>query len=155
MGRVKEEVGAVGDSTAVLAAKHAITEALYRYCVAVDRIDETTWWQVWHHDATAHYENIFDGPATGLMTWIFETHRSCEATSHQVSNVLIDVEGQSATSESYVTACIRSGGSIVIGRGRYSDSWSNRDGAWRIDERAYRNDIMQVTSVAATDNTGL
>jgi hypothetical protein len=145
----------VGDTPAVLAAKHAITEALYRYCVAVDRIDEITWWQVWHHDATAHYENIFDGPATSLMTWIFETHRSCEATSHQVSNVLIDVEGQSATSESYVTACIRSGSGIVLARGRYIDSWSNRDGVWRIDERVYRNDIMQVTPVVATDNTGL
>ena len=141
------------DTTAVLPAKHAITEALYRYCVAVDRIDEATWWQVWHHDATAHYENIFDGSAKGLMTWIFETHRSCEATSHQVSNVLIDVDGPAATSESYVTACIRSGDSVVVARGRYIDSWSSRNGVWRIDERRYRNDIMQVTAFTAVDGT--
>jgi hypothetical protein len=136
----------VGDATTVLAAKHDITEALYRYCVAVDRIDEASWWRVWHHEATAHYENIFDGPVTGLMTWIFDIHRSCEATSHQVSNVLIDVDGQAARSESYVTACIQSSGSVVVAQGRYLDSWSSRDGVWRNDERTYRNDIMQVTS---------
>lgn len=135
----------MGDTMTVLAVKHDITEALYRYCVAVDRIDEATWWQVWHRDATAHYENIFDGPVTRLMTWIFDTHRSCDATSHQVSNVLIDLDGRAARSESYVTACIQSSGSFVVARGRYLDSWSSRDGVWRIDERTYRNDIMQVT----------
>ena len=141
------------DTTAVLPAKQAITEALYRYCVAVDRIDEATWWQVWHHDAIAHYEDIFDGSAKSLMTWNFETHRSCEATSHQVSNVLIDVDGSAATSESYVTACIRSGDSVVVARGRYLDSWSSRDEVWRIDERSYRNDIMQVTAFTAGDGS--
>ncbi len=141
----------MSNAIADLIAKEAISEALHRYCVAVDRIDEATWWQVWHRDAIAHYEEIFDGPAEGLMAWIFETHRSCEATSHQLSNVLIDLAGQAATSESYVTACIRAGGSDVVARGRYLDSWSIRDGAWRIDERRYRNDILQVSPVTSTE----
>jgi hypothetical protein len=88
----EEGIGAMSDimsnAMADLVAKGAITEALHRYCVAVDRIDEATWWHVWHRDAIAHYEEIFDGPAASLMAWIFETHRSCEATSHQLSNVL-------------------------------------------------------------------
>ena len=137
----------MSDAIAHLVAKEAITEALHRYCVAVDRIDEATWWHVWHGDAIAHYEEIFDGSAASLMAWIFETHRSCEATSHQLSNVLIDVAGQTATSESYVTACIRAGGADVVARGRYLDSWSDRNGGWRIDERRYRNDILQVIPV--------
>ena len=86
----------MSDAMAGLVAKEAITESLHRYCVAVDRIDEATWWHVWHHDAIAHYEEIFDGSAASLMAWIFETHRSCDATSHQLSNVLIDVVGQTA-----------------------------------------------------------
>jgi hypothetical protein len=138
------------DAMAVLVAKEAITEALHRYCVAVDRIDEETWWQVWHHHATAHYEEIFEGSAAGLMAWIFETHRACDATSHQLSNVLIEVAGETATSESYVTACVRAGGTDVVARGRYFDSWSNRDGRWRIDGRRYRNDIMQMIPVTTT-----
>lgn len=138
------------DPMAGLAAKQAITEGLYRYCVAVDRLDEESWWQVWHRDARAHYEEIFDGPAADLMTWIFETHRSCEATSHQVSNVLIDADGPVARSESYVTACVRAGGNDIVARGRYLDVWSSRQGAWRIEERSYRSDIIQVIPVTAT-----
>jgi hypothetical protein len=145
----------VDDTTTILAAKHDITEALFRYCVAVDRIDEVSWWRVWHREATAHYEDIFDGPSAELMRWIFDTHRSCEATSHQVANVLIDVEGPTARSESYVTACLRLHGSVVVARGRYLDSWSSRDGVWRIDERTYRNDIMQMTPATAGDGTAL
>lgn len=154
-GCSEEGIGAMSeimsDAMADLVAKEAITEALHRYCVAVDRIDEATWWHVWHRDATAHYEEIFDGSAASLMAWIFETHRSCDATSHQLSNVLIDVAGLTATSESYVTACIRAGGTDVVARGRYFDSWSNRDGAWRIDERRYRNDILQVIPATTTE----
>jgi hypothetical protein len=140
----------MSETVAALVVKEAITEVLHRYCVAVDRIDEATWWQVWHRDATAHYEEIFDGPAADLMEWIFETHRSCEATSHQLSNVLIDVTGQTATSESYVTACVRIAGTDVVARGRYFDSWSNREGSWRINERRYRNDILQMIPVPKT-----
>jgi hypothetical protein len=144
----------MSDAVADLVARQAITEALYRYCVAVDRLDEATWWQVWHRDARARYEEIFDGPASGLMAWIFETHRSCEATSHQLSNVLIDVAGHTATSESYVTACVRAGGTDVVARGRYLDSWSNRDGVSRIDERRHQNDVLQVIPVTTIGETG-
>ena len=141
----------LSDAMADLVAKAAITEALHRYCVAVDRIDEATWWQAWHRDARAHYEEIFDGSAASLMAWIFETHRSCEATSHQLSNVLIELDGQTATSESYVTACIRAGGTDVVARGRYFDTWSNRDGGWRIDERRYRSDVLQMIPVTTIE----
>jgi hypothetical protein len=141
----------MSDAFADLVAKQAIMEALHRYCVAVDRIDEATWWQVWHRDAIAHYEEIFDGPAASLMAWIFETHRSCDATSHQLSNALIDVAGEAATSQSYVTACVRAGGTDIVARGRYLDAWTNRDGVWRIEERRYRNDILQMFPVTTTE----
>jgi hypothetical protein len=57
----------MSDAIADLVTKGAITDALHHYCVAIDRIDEATWWQVWHRDAAAHYEGIrwpghgFDG----------------------------------------------------------------------------------------------
>jgi hypothetical protein len=38
-----------------------------------------------------------------------------------------------------------------VARGRYLDSWPNRDGAWRIDERRHRNDILQMIPVPTTD----
>jgi hypothetical protein len=130
---------------AELIAKQSITEALHRYCVSVDRIDEALWRQVWHPDATALYEEMFEGTAEDLMSWIFDAHRACERTSHQIANVLIALDGESATSESYLNACVRANGNDVVLWGRYLDSWSTRDGGktWRIELRRYQGDIMQ------------
>lgn len=130
------------------AAKQAITEVLYRYCHAVDRIDSGLASGIWHPDGVAHYEDIFDGTGTALLEFVFEQHRKADATSHQLANVLIDVQGERATSESYVTACIRTGGHDITVRGRYSDRWSRRSGQWAMDERRYRHDIVQVSTAS-------
>jgi hypothetical protein len=132
------------ESLETYAAKQAITEVLFRYCHAVDRIDCDLASRIWHPDGVAHDEDVFEGTGTGLMEFVFEQHRKADATSHQLANVLIEVQGDRATSESYVTACIRSGGYDITVRGRYSDRWSCRSGRWRIDERRYRHDIVQL-----------
>jgi hypothetical protein len=126
------------------AAKQAITEVLFRYCHAVDRLDGDLASRIWHPDGVAHYEDVFEGTGTELMEFVFEQHRKADATSHQLANVLIEIQGDRATSESYVTACIRSGGYDITVRGRYSDRWSCRSGQWGIDERRYRHDIVQL-----------
>jgi SnoaL-like domain len=141
---VTEELG-------TLLAKQAITEVLYRYCHAVDRIDPELGAAIWHEDGLAHYEGIFEGTGAGFIDFVFEQHRNCDATSHQLTNMLIEVDGERAGSESYVTACIRSSGVDVVVRGRYLDSWSRRQGRWRIDERRYTTDIMQITPVGGQE----
>jgi SnoaL-like domain len=135
------------DALARMQAKQEILEGLYRYCHAVDRIDPSLLATVWHTGALAHYEGFFDGPAGECMERVLESHRACEATSHQVTNALIEVAGDSATSQCYVMACVRSGPVDVVVRGRYSDRWSRRDGAWRIDERTYTQDVMELIPV--------
>jgi len=135
------------DSLEVLAAKQAITEVLYRYCHAVDRIDPALGSKIWHPDGLAHYEGIFEGTGQDFMEFVLQSHRGTEATSHQLANVLIDVAGDTATSESYVTACVRAGGTDIVVRGRYADTWSFRVGEWRIDERRYRHDIIQMLPI--------
>jgi hypothetical protein len=131
-----------------LAAKQAITEVLYRYCHAVDRIDPELGSRLWHQDGLAHYEGIFEGTGAGFIDFVFQQHRNCDATSHQLTNMLIEVDGERATSESYVTACVRAGKIDVVVRGRYMDTWSRRAGEWRIDERTYRHDIVQTIPVS-------
>jgi hypothetical protein len=138
----------MSDQLDTLLAKQAITEVLYRYCHAVDRIDPELGAQIWHEDGLAHYEDIFEGTGAGFIDFVFEQHRTCDATSHQLTNVLVEVDGDRAQSESYVTACIRTLGIDIVVRGRYIDTWSCRAGNWRIDERRYINDIMQVVPVA-------
>ena len=130
-----------------LSAKQAITEVLYRYCHAVDRIDPELGSRIWHEDGLAHYEGIFEGTGADCMASIFEQHKKCDATSHQLTNMLIEVDDDRATSESYVTACVRAGDIDVVVRGRYMDAWSRRAGEWRIDDRRYRHDVMQIIPV--------
>jgi SnoaL-like domain len=135
----------VPDTLETLIAKQAITEVLYRYCYSMDRIDPELGRQIWHPDGLAHYgEAIFDGPASEYLDQVFAAHRKADATSHQLSNITITVDGEQATSESYVHACIRTRGQDVIVRGRYLDMWSRRQGEWRIDERRYENDLTQI-----------
>jgi hypothetical protein len=140
----------MSDGLDTLLAKQDITEVLYRYCHAVDRIDPDLGGQIWHEDGMAFYDEIFEGTGAGFMDFVFEQHRNCDVTSHQLTNILIEVDGDRADSESYVTACIRAVGVDVIVRGRYIDTWSCRAGKWRIDERRYTNDIMQILPAGDT-----
>jgi hypothetical protein len=131
------------DMMARMQAEQEILDGLYRYCYGVDLIDPSLLARVWHPDARAHYDGFFDGPADECMKRVLESHRACEVTSHQVTNALIEVDGDRAMSQSYITASVRAGSVDVVVRGRYSDRWSKRNGQWRIDDRTYTQDMMQ------------
>jgi SnoaL-like domain len=135
------------EALAQMQAKQEILEGLYRYCYAVDRIDPSLLAEVWHPGALAHYEGFFDGPAGECMQRVLDSHRACAATSHQVTNAIIEIDGEKATSQCYVTACVRAGPADVVVRGRYIDRWSRRGGQWRIEERTYTQDLMETIPV--------
>jgi hypothetical protein len=135
------------EALAQIQAKQEILEGLYRYCYAVDRIDPSLLAEVWHPGALAHYEGFFDGPAGECMERVLDSHRACAATSHQVTNAMIEVDGEKGTSQCYVTACVRAGPADVVVRGRYLDRWSRRGGQWRIEERTYTQDLMETIPV--------
>lgn len=123
-----------------LADKFAITEQLYRYCRSVDRLDVPLGHSVFHADATADYGPTgYRGTGHGAIDWICAAHRQLLAHSHQVSNIVIEVKGDRAGSEAYVTATLRmerEGRMMQMEIwARYCDRWSRRDGTWRIDHR--------------------
>lgn len=143
-----------GDRSAASEAKQEITEALYRYCHAVDRDDRQTALAVWHPDGTADYgADLYQGPAGGLIDWLWETHAATSARSHQVTNVLIDVDVDAGTarSEAYVTVALRHAegsrgeADVSVARARYLDEWSHRDERWAIDHRRL---VIDMTSPA-------
>jgi hypothetical protein len=141
----------MADLVELLSAKQAITDVLYRYCYAVDRRDPELGAQIWHPGGLAHYGNdIFDGTAEDYIEQVFEQHALTDVTSHQLTNVAITVDGDRATSESYVTASIRVGTKDIVVRGRYADTWSRRAGEWRIDERWFHHDLTQIIPVDET-----
>ena len=117
----------------------AIIEQIYRYCRSVDRLDVPLGHAVFHADSYADFGASYKGPGRGWIDFICQEHRKFLHHSHQVTNIVIEIDGDRAGSESYVTAKLRSRqGERVIQHefwARYVDAWSRRDGHWAIDRR--------------------
>src|SRR5262245_65246648 len=99
-----------GTAVDELVAKQAITEVIYTYCRALDRMDWDLAHTVWHADGTADYgANMFQGTGAGFLEWVWTQHEGMMGHSHQITNVLVDVDidGDRAASEAYVAAARR------------------------------------------------
>ena len=131
--------------------KLKITELLYRYCRAVDRIDRELGYTIWHDDAEADYGTIFRGSGRGVIDHICDSGLRGVVHSHQVTNIIIDLDGDEARSEAYVTSrtVLADGDELkqVATRGRYLDHWSRRAGRWGIEKRFFVGDIMEIRPV--------
>jgi hypothetical protein len=134
-----------------VADRQAITELLYRYCRAMDRIDAELGYTIWHEGATADYDGYYKGTGRGFIDKACETHRRVLAHSHQVTNIIIELDGDRAASESYVTANLRMKRGEQVKQltvwGRYLDQWSRRDGRWGIDRRVQVHDLDEMREV--------
>lgn len=132
--------------------RQAITELLHRYCRAMDRVDHELGYSIWHEGAEADYGAIFKGSGREFIDWVCEGHlRQRLAHSHQVTAINMALDGDTAGTEAYVTAALRSrDGDRLIQmtvRGRYVDSWERRDGRWGIVKRVYVHDFDEVRDV--------
>ena len=139
-----------------LADKQAITEVLYRYCRGLDRMDADMARSVWHPGGVADYRPIFQGTGDEFVEWVWQAHAAMERHSHQITNVLIEVDGDIAASEAYVTVALRTlpsdGKAVEIeARGRYLDRWSRRDGRWAIESRRFVEDLQRAHDAAPID----
>jgi SnoaL-like domain len=135
-----------------LADRQAITDLIHRYCRAVDRLDVRLGRSIWHEDGYADYgTDYYQGPGKGVIDRICENHLATLHHSHQVSNVLIDLDGDRAGSEAYCTASLR----VMQGEtlmqitvwSRYIDSWSRRKGRWGLDRRVAVRDFDEIREV--------
>ena len=84
-----------------------ITDQIYRYCRAMDRIDHELGYSIWHEDGTADYGHNFQGTGRAFIDHVCQQHAGLQQHSHQVSNIIIDLDGDTAGSEAYVTATLR------------------------------------------------
>ena len=141
-----------------LVAKHAITEVIYTYCRALDRMDWDLALTVWHADGTADYgANMYQGTGAGFVEWVWTQHAGMMGHSHQITNVLVEVDGDRGASEAYVTAALRLESDAnaqaveIVSRGRYVDTWSRRDGRWAIDHRRFVEDFTSTYPVSAME----
>ncbi|MTD55661.1 nuclear transport factor 2 family protein [Amycolatopsis pithecellobii] len=140
---------AAADPSYVLEAKQAITEVLHKYCEAADQADPSLAAEVWHPDAVVNYEGTFEGTAKDFMEWVGARQRSNKAMVHYVMNAVVEVDGERATSRSYVFGYVHTADDRHnISSGRFSDVWVRFDGAWRIVERRHRRDVFLTLPVA-------
>jgi hypothetical protein len=129
-------------AVAELLSKQAITEALHRYCRAMDRMDNDLGKSVFHPDAPADYGGMYTGTGHGFIEFVYGAHAGMLLHQHQLGNILLGGAGDRAASESYVTVSFRrkdEAGAVVGMRscGRYLDQWERRGGRWAISNRLY------------------
>jgi len=122
-----------------LLAKQEIYEVLVTYCRGVDRLDEDLVRSIYHPDG---YDDrgYWRGPGWSFAPFVINRLRDANsATTHSITNVLIEIDGNVAVSESQVQATLvrRNTNPVVtdVMGARYVDRFSKRDGHWKIDER--------------------
>jgi len=131
------------DQAAALQAlldKQEITELLTRYLRSVDRGDVDTLRACYLPGATEDHGGLFAGPAAEYVDSITRdlTHPRAR-TSHNMTNLLIELDGDVATAESYCItfARIKAHGEYYhsfVGA-RMIDRLERRDGRWGISHR--------------------
>jgi hypothetical protein len=136
-----------------LLAKQAITEVIHRYCRGMDRMDRALTLSCWHPGGTDDHAPLYKGSAEGFVDWLWPVHRAMIGTRHVVGNILIEVRGERAVSESYWNVQLRleAGGRVVdlLGAGRYIDDFECRDGIWAIRHRTSVGDLIRVADVVS------
>jgi hypothetical protein len=120
-------------------AKQAIHDALLRYCRGIDRGDDALVLSAFHADAVDDHTGEAAPVAERVPRVLAKARRDGRTTSHHLGNVLIAVDGEVATSESYLVAhhrLVHDGRELdwVLGA-RYLDRFERREGAWRIAHR--------------------
>jgi hypothetical protein len=132
------------DEIRVLLDTQAITDALHRYCYSRDTGDLEMGLAVSHPDGTARYEGLFEGSFRDFLA-----APTYPGSSHSLSNVLVEVDGDRATSRSCVTSASSNveAARLFIMRGRFTDTWSRRDGTWAIDHREFTIDSTEIATL--------
>lgn len=114
--------------------RQAIQDALVTYCRGIDRCDLELALSIVHLD-----DPQFADALRLETTASVERHRDHYLSSiHYVTNVVIRLDGDTASSESYLHGTLKyqRDGQLYHqkGGGRWLDRWAFRNGAWRISQ---------------------
>jgi hypothetical protein len=134
-----------------------IRNVLYRYCRGVDRLDlelvRSCYWPEARDDHGA-----FKGTVDEFVDWIARLLPRNDVTTHQLTNILIEGEGDVAHVETYGMADHQTVGGPDAHNStiafRYLDSFERRDGEWRISDRFCTTEWVRVhpqSSILAVD----
>ncbi|RYF61104.1 MAG: nuclear transport factor 2 family protein [Comamonadaceae bacterium] len=137
----------------LLTHKH-ITEALYRAARGVDRLDGDLIRSAYHPGALDHHGYV-DGTVEDFIEWLENVHaETIISCVHDLHNILIDIRGDTAYSETYVLVYQR----VVdeenvkdkVAHGRYLDVFEHKHGEWKIAERTVILDWNRLDALGET-----
>lgn len=116
---------------------------LARYCHVVDRENADTIAGLFWDDAVLDFNGRHEGAAAirrCYADWIAAMREPVVGLRHLIYAPAIELDGDSATAETYFDADghSRKRGTPIRLRGLYSDRLSRRDGHWRFAEREIR-----------------
>jgi ketosteroid isomerase-like protein len=119
--------------------KQAITEVLARYCRGADRADVDLIADAYHPDAIEDHGGVFLGPAADYVAQMAKILPRAGLLSHMTTNVLIELDGDTAQVESYILTFARmkkDGEKFdTLTLARALDRFEKRGGAWKIAHR--------------------
>lgn len=119
--------------------KQAITEVLNLYLRGADRADIDLIAAAYHPGAIEDHGGVYYGPAEAYVATMAEQLPHAKIMNHLCTNVLIDLDGDTAKVESYILAYARMKkdgekfDSMTLARA--IDRFERRSGAWRIAHR--------------------
>ncbi len=116
--------------------KQALNDLLVRYCRGIDRLDKELVLSCFHDDAYDDHGSFKGSPKEFLdQLWARSATKAVAFIEHKLSNVSLEVEGDTAYGESYLEMHQLFEGELVEGYGRFVDRFERRDGEWRIAHR--------------------
>lgn len=135
----------VGSQLQELLDREAIRDCLYRYCRGIDRCDEAALRSAYWDDATDCH-GAWNGSAAGFIAQALHKLRQGGRRVHQVSNVLIELQGDAAAVESSFIALQAAAAAPqqeTFLCGRYVDRFERRGAEWRIAARVVVYDWVE------------
>jgi 3-phenylpropionate/cinnamic acid dioxygenase small subunit len=117
-----------------------ISDLLIRYATGIDRRDWDLFRTVFTPDCQADYGQIgvWDG-VEAITEFMDVVHAELGYLMHRISNIVIDLQGDTAVTRCYVDAWIMlaDNASGVNARGFYDDEIVRTDAGWRIARRTF------------------
>ena len=119
--------------------REAIRELVHAYCRAVDRRDFAWLRTLYHPDAIDDHTPYFNGPASEFIDQLPQIMAVNRVTSHQVTNLLVALDGDRAEGEVGVLAYhlmdTEQGPVDFLVGGRYLDHYVRSGRGWQFMRR--------------------
>jgi hypothetical protein len=139
-----------------LLAESEISKLIHRYPRGLDRLDRDILLSIGHSTATVEFTGMFTGTWVAFVDWLMKAHTSMLYNRHTIGNVLIDVRGDAAVSETTATANLivaRADGDVEerVTHSRYLDSWRQESGRWWLARRHTLRDRRTVRIMTSAE----